>query len=161
MVSPQNPLKQDVQLLDDELRYQLACKALEGIDGVTASNYEFTLPRPSYTWKTLQHLSRDFPDCTFALLIGGDNWAHFQRWRHWQDILWHYDVAVYPRGEYGGTFEAPLIDVSSTEIRRRVKAGESIRGLVPDNILDIVVSTRHLLESMDGSFTDTAKIAIS
>jgi nicotinate-nucleotide adenylyltransferase len=135
MVSPQNPLKQDADLLDDQLRLQLAQQALEGVEGVVACDYEFRLPRPSYTWNTLQHLSQDYPDRRFTLLIGGDNWARFERWRHWKDILRQCDVAVYPRDEYAGTFEAPLLPISSTEIRQKVRCGESIQGLVPDAIV--------------------------
>lgn len=138
MVSPQNPLKHDMEMLADDLRFQLAQRALQEVDGVTACDYEFHLPKPSYTWNTLQHLSADYPDCRFVLLIGGDNWAHFERWRHWKDILRQYDVAVYPRGGHPGTFEAPLMDVSSTEIRQRVRRGESVSGLVPDSILQQV-----------------------
>ena len=139
MVSPQNPLKRnDSDLLDDSLRFGMAQKALEGVDGVKACDYEFRLPKPSYTWNTLQHLSEDYPDYTFILLIGGDNWAHFERWRHWQDILRHYDVVVYPRDAYPGTIDVPLLPVSSTEIRRKVRAKESIRGLVPEAIESLV-----------------------
>ena len=138
MVSPQNPLKLgDADLLDDNLRLDMAQKALEGIDGIKACDYEFHLPKPSYTWNTLQHLSADYPDHTFILLLGGDNWAHFQRWRHWQDILWHHDIIVYPRDNHPGTINVPLLDISSTDIRRRVRAGESIKGLVPDSIIPL------------------------
>jgi len=139
MVSPLNPLKRnDSDLLDDSLRYQLARKALEGINGVKACDYEFHLPKPSYTWNTLQQLSKDFPDHRFCLLIGGDNWAHFERWRHWKDILRHYDVIVYPRDEFAGTIDLPLINVSSTEIRQKVRAGERISGLVPECVETLV-----------------------
>ena len=138
MVSPQNPLKQQGDLLDDALRYEMAQQALQDVDGVEASDYEFRLPRPSYTWNTLRHLSKDYPDCRFTLLIGGDNWAHFERWRNWKDILRCYDVQVYPRDHHQGTFQAPLVDVSSTQIRQRVRAGESIRGLVPAGIEPLV-----------------------
>ena len=139
MVSPQNPLKRnDADLLDDSLRFEMAQKALEGVEGVKACDYEFHLPKPSYTWNTLQHLTKDYPDYTFTLLIGGDNWAHFQRWRHWKDILWHHDVIVYPREEYQGTISVPLLNVSSTEIRKRVRAGQSISGLVPACIVSDV-----------------------
>lgn len=139
MVSPQNPLKRnDADLLDDSLRFEMAQKALEGVEGVKACDYEFHLPKPSYTWNTLQHLTKDYPDYTFTLLIGGDNWAHFQRWRHWKDILWHHDVIVYPRDEYQGTISVPLLNVSSTEIRKRVRAGQSIGGLVPACIVSDV-----------------------
>lgn len=139
MVSPQNPLKRnDADLLDDGLRFEMAQRALEDVDGVRACDYEFHLPKPSYTWNTLQNLSKDYPDYTFILLIGGDNWAHFQRWRHWQDILWHHDIIVYPRGEYPGTINVPLLPVSSTEIRERVRKGESIEGLIPVKIESLV-----------------------
>lgn len=138
MVSPQNPLKQQSDLLDDSLRFEMAQKALEGINGVKACDYEFRLPKPSYTWNTLQQLSKDFPDHRFCLLIGGDNWAHFERWRHWKDILRHYDVVVYPRDEFAGTIDLPLINVSSTEIRQKVRAGERISGLVPECVETLV-----------------------
>ena len=139
MVSPQNPLKQNsTDLLDDHLRLQMAEKALEGVEGVKACDYEFRLPKPSYTWNTLQHLSKDYPDYTFSLLIGGDNWAHFTRWRHWKDILRCHQVIVYPREDYPGTIDVPLLDVSSTEIRQRVREGKSIEGMVPDSIIPLV-----------------------
>ena len=138
MVSPQNPLKKDMTLLDDTLRYELVQKALEGVEGVKASDYEMHLPKPSYTWNTLQSLNKEFPDYRFTLLLGGDNWAHFERWYHWKDILRTCDVAVYPRKGYNGTFEAPLVNVSSTEIRQKVKEGQSIKGLVPESIVPLV-----------------------
>ncbi len=138
MVSPQNPLKQESKLLNDDKRLELARKALEDVEGVKASDYEFHLPKPSYTWNTIQHLYKDYPDCKFTLLIGGDNWATFCRWRHWKDILWHCDIAVYPREGFRGTFDAPLVNVSSTEIRELVRQGRSIKGLVPDNIISLV-----------------------
>lgn len=138
MVSPQNPLKQQTYLLDDRLRYEMAQKALEDVEGIKACDYEFHLPKPSYTWNTLQHLSKDYPEREFVLLIGGDNWAHFERWRHWKDILRNYRVAVYPRDGFPGTMDVPLLPVSSTDIRQRVKRGESITGLVPKSIIPLV-----------------------
>ena len=138
MVSPQNPLKMQTDLLADDLRYEMAQKALEGVEGVVASDYEFGLPKPSYTWNTLQQLSKEEPNRQFTLIIGGDNWAHFERWRRWKDILRHYQIAVYPRNQYIGTFDAPLIDVSSTEIRQRIAQGESVQGMVPDGIISLV-----------------------
>ena len=138
MVSPQNPLKMQTDLLADDLRYEMAQKALEGVEGVVASDYEFGLPKPSYTWNTLQQLSKDEPNRQFTLIIGGGNWAHFERWRRWKDILRHYQIAVYPRNQYIGTFDAPLINVSSTEIRQRIAQGESVQGMVPDGIISLV-----------------------
>ena len=139
MVSPQNPLKQgSTELIADHLRYEMACLALQGEEGIVASDYELHLPRPSYTWNTLQHLSRDYPSRTFLLIMGGDNWTYFERWRHWKDILRHYEVVVYPRDQHPGTVDVPLLDVSSTEIRQRVRTARPITGLVPDAIVPLV-----------------------
>ena len=105
---------------------------------MSGKDYEFHLHKPSYTWNTLQHLSKDYPDREFVLLIGGDNWAHFERWRHCKDILRNCRVAVYPRDGFPGTMDVPLLPVSSTDIRQRVKRGESISGLVPESIIPLV-----------------------
>ena len=148
MVSPQNPLKHNVELLDDDLRLALTQKALEGEERIKACDYEFHLPRPSYTWNTLQALGKDYPDHRFTLLIGGDNWACFDRWYRCEDILNNYSIAVYPRT--GSEIDAsllppnvsliktPLFDISSTEIRQRVASGQPISGMVPESILQEV-----------------------
>ena len=146
MVSPQNPLKQQADLLDDQLRLKMAQTAVTDEPFIHACDYEFHLPRPSYTWHTLQALERDFPERQFVLMIGGDNWQHFSRWYRADDILSHYSVIVYPRrGCAIGTtapnvtvVEADMLDISSTDIRRRVREGKPIAGMVPDNIIDEV-----------------------
>ncbi len=63
---------------------------------------------------------------------------HFERWRHWKDILREYDVIVYPRDQYVGTIDVPLLPVSSTEIRQKVRNNEDISGMVPENIVPLV-----------------------
>ena len=73
LVSPQNPLKQNSALLDDALRLQFVRQALGSERHLVASDYEFRLPRPSYTWNTLQHLSQHYPTYRFTLLIGAGN----------------------------------------------------------------------------------------
>ena len=134
MVSPQNPLKQSADLLDDTLRMKMARLALQGVEGILACDYEMHLPKPSYTWNTLQALSKDYPDREFVLLMGGDNWALFNRWYHAEDILANYQIFVYDRtpGEPG------FIDISSTEIRERIKAGKGIKRLVPKVVADFI-----------------------
>ena len=148
MVSPQNPMKQQADLLSDELRLQMARMALEYETGIMASDYEMHLPKPSYTWLTLQALSRDYPDRQFVLMIGGDNWAIFDRWYHANDILEHYQVVVYPRRNEQPVkknlpatvmmVEAELLDISSTEIRQRIWEGRSIQKLVPPPVATFI-----------------------
>ena len=127
MVSPQNPLKQVADLLSDEARLEMARRALKNEEGIIASDYEMHLPKPSYTWNTLQALSKDYPDREFVLMIGGDNWDLFDKWYRAEDIKKNYEIVVYTRtpGDPG------FIDISSTEIRQRMGEGKSIRKLVP------------------------------
>ena len=80
MVSPRNPLEQQADLLDEQTRLRLARLALAAVPGVFASDDEFSRPRPSDTWKTLDALRGKYPDRAFFLVIGGDNWQLFQRW---------------------------------------------------------------------------------
>jgi nicotinate-nucleotide adenylyltransferase len=134
MVSPQNPLKQSGDLLADDLRLHMARLAVEGVEGITVSDYEMHLPRPSYTWNTLEALSTDYPERQFVLMIGGDNWAIFDRWYHADDIRRKYEIIVYTRtpGEPG------FIDLSSTAVRERIRQGRSIRSMVPRAVADFI-----------------------
>ena len=144
MVSPQNPMKQQTNLLNDEVRLQMARLALKNEPGIIASDYEMRLPKPSYTWLTLQALSRDYPERQFVLMIGGDNWAIFDKWYHAADILRNYQIVVYPRRDEQPVrkkqpasvtiLEAELLDISSTEIRQRICEGRSIQKMVPPSV---------------------------
>jgi len=147
MVSPQNPLKTDSELLPEQTRLALARKAVEGIEGVEACDFEYQMPRPSYTWKTLRKLCRTFPEREFSLVIGSDNWLCFDRWAHHAELLRRYPIIVYPRRGYEISdplpesvklLRAPFFPCSSTLIRQKVAARESIVGLVPDNIISEV-----------------------
>lgn len=148
MVSPLNPFKKrSTDLLDDDLRLLMTKKALENEPRMKASDYEFHLPKPSYTWNTLQHLSNDFPDYRFSLIIGADNWLAFDKWSHPDYILNNFDLYVYVRKDNAidssslpdsvHLVNAGFFPVSSTEIRKRVKDGLPINGMVPDNIVDL------------------------
>lgn len=148
MVSPQNPLKRQADLLDDSLRLEMVREALREEPRMKACDDEFALPRPSYTWNTLQALGQRYPLCRFTLLVGGDNWAAFSRWYRYRDILDHYRVAVYPRpGSVIGEAALPasvmlvkarLMDISSTEIRRRIAAGLPVSGWLDPGVERIV-----------------------
>ena len=87
MVSPRNPLKEADELMDDSLRLKLVQLAVEGYPKFRASDFEFRLPRPSYTVHTLDELRRAYPQHVFHLIIGSDNWLLFPRWRESERIL--------------------------------------------------------------------------
>ena len=159
MVSPENPLKHgNTDLAPEQMRLRMVEAALKNERRLRASDYEFRLPKPSYTWNTLRHLRTDYPKHTFVLIIGGDNWVHFHRWAHYEEILRDYEVAVYPRRDdsqdtsvpipieeeiekgnievKGVThIEVPLLDVSSTMVRQRIRRGEDITSLIPETVV--------------------------
>ena len=97
MVSPQNPLKRDLTLLDENERLTMTRLAVKPYPTLRASDFEFTLPRPSYTYHTLQALRSAYPNCEFSLIIGEDNWKCFDRWYRGEDIASETPIIVYPR----------------------------------------------------------------
>ena len=148
VVSPQNPFKVQQQLLDDDKRLLLVRKALAPYPQLVASDFEFSLPRPSYMWHTLQGMSAQWPDRELHLIIGADNWLCFDRWYHADDIRSTYPIIIYPRQGYDiepstlpqgvRLVNTPLYNVSSTEIRADVAAGRDISSKVPSTILSEV-----------------------
>lgn len=144
VVSPHNPLKDSGSLLPDADRLEMARIAVSLEDGLAASDYEFHLPKPSYTLTTLTAMAADYPDRQFVLLIGADNWKCFGKWHGSQQIVSQYEICIYPRQGYDideaalpqnvTLLHTPLHDISSTEIRTRLKTGESISGLVPAEV---------------------------
>lgn len=146
-LSPQNPLKISNELLDDEHRLAMLRLATEGLVGVEVCDIELTMPRPSYTINTLERLSQQYPDCEFRLVIGGDNWNLFERWKDYQRIIDEYGVVIYPRPGYDlnpianknvEVVEAPLADVSSTQIREAIKCGKDVRSLLPQGVWEYI-----------------------
>ena len=145
VVSPQNPLKERGDLLDDRLRLEMTRMALAPYPKLKASDFEFALPRPSYMWNTLQALSAAHPDREFTLLIGADNWEVFSRWYHYEDIIAHYPIRIYPRRGYDieastlphnvKLVDTGLYDVSSTMVRERIRRGEDVSQLIPASII--------------------------
>lgn len=141
LVTPLNPHKQGNNLTDENERMAMACLAIAGEQGIVASDFEFHLPRPSYTINTLEALQKAFPDREFMLLMGADNWQKIDRWYKGDEIVSRFGIIVYPRGEESAPslpenvkwLQAPLYDISSTEIRQAFSQGEDVsRWLHPD-----------------------------
>ena len=142
LITPCNPWKKDQTLLDDRLRFDMVNEAVKGMEGIQASDYEFNLPKPSYTANTLKHISADYPDREFILTIGADNWVKFHNWREADYIQNNYRIIVYPRQGCDITdlptgvtlLNLPLENISSTDIRNLVSKGEPIDHLVPISV---------------------------
>lgn len=153
MLSPLNPLKQDRHdLIDDAERYRMLELACTGHDRLEPCDIELSMPRPTYTIDTLRHITRT-TGMRPRVIIGGDNWSCFGRWRAGDEIIRDYGLIVYPRP--GETLDAaslpdgvsgvpgvpPLYDVSSTAIRRAIRGGEPLPpGVLAPDVLSYIVS---------------------
>jgi nicotinate-nucleotide adenylyltransferase len=141
VVTPHNPFKQAADLRPEAERLRLVELAIAGNPRLRAEPIEFDLPRPSYTIATLDALRKQHPTHDFVLLMGSDNLPGLPRWQEAPRLLAEVDIYVYPRP---GTqlpdlttfprvqvMAAPLLDISATYIRESLRAGRSIRYLVP------------------------------
>jgi nicotinate-nucleotide adenylyltransferase len=143
MVTPQSPFKKQGALLDENNRFYLAQLATEDNPRLYASNFEFDLPRPSYTVNTLTELVAQYPQHEFALIMGADNLQTLEKWKKSEVIIEHYPIYYYPRRgvtpdpPFSATIrktEAPIIELSATRIRELVRTGQSVRYLLPEAV---------------------------
>lgn len=141
IVSPRNPHKKGQNLVDARHRYTMVSLATIGDSRFRASDIEFTLPAPSYTCDTLNFLKKKYPDYLFSLIMGSDNLENLHTWKNYEAIRSGYRIIVYPRPGFNrekvrsasniDIADAPLIEISSTFIRKAVREGRDMRHFLP------------------------------
>ncbi len=147
--SPQNPLKEISGLAKVASRVAMVRLAVENSHPkLKVCTDELHLPTPSYTHQTLVYLTENYPDVRFKLIMGGDSLKSFQKWRNFEDIPRLADLLVYPRNAYEiknssfpfifETVEAPLIDISSTQIRDWLLNHHDIRMFMPKGVYEYI-----------------------
>jgi nicotinate-nucleotide adenylyltransferase len=145
VVSPQNPFKNSAVLLNENHRLNLVKTAIEGEIKLKASNIEFKLPKPSFTINTLTYLKEKYPAHQFSILMGSDGFQNIHKWKNAEVIIKEYQLFIYKRPGFDiintqGTkitiMDAPLLEISSTLIRKLIKEKKSIRFLLPDVVMD-------------------------
>lgn len=144
------PHKQKMRLPDARLRLQMVQAAIEHNQCFEASDIELLRDGPSYTVDTLQELKRQYPDSQLVLLIGMDNLEIFHSWRSPDEILTLAELGVMVRPGYSKEkvkpellphvrfVEIPLLEISGTEIRKRIESGRSVRYMVTDPVRAII-----------------------
>ncbi len=158
VLSPRNPFKNESDLWSETERAARLKDALAAREGLVFCDVELSLPTPSYTVQTLRCLWKKYPDIRFSILMGGDNLLNLHRWREYDTILQACDIYVYPRaGEAGANnggacascadediteaerryperihkIKAPLLNISSTQVRGMMQRGLDVSGLLP------------------------------
>lgn len=150
MVAPRNPIKSEYDRAYDLHRLRMTEMVTRRINGAITSGLEFSLPYPSYTINTLNTLSQKFPDDEFALVIGADNWAIFNRWRNADEIIARHEIYVYPRRGYEiaipdelkdrvKALDSPLIEISSTMVREKLSRGDNLSFYLPDDVYQYIL----------------------
>ncbi|WP_339701165.1 nicotinate (nicotinamide) nucleotide adenylyltransferase [uncultured Marixanthomonas sp.] len=146
VVTPHNPHKKKKTLLEDHHRLAMVRIALEEYPKLKASNIEFDLPQPNYTTNTLAHLEEKYPEKLFSLIMGEDNLKSFHKWKNFEVILDRYAIYVYPRISEGTIetqfdghpkitkVDAPIMELSSTFIRKGIQSGMNIRPMLPHTV---------------------------
>jgi nicotinate-nucleotide adenylyltransferase len=147
VITPQSPFKTKKSLLDNHHRYQMVLEATEDYPKLKPSKIEFDLPQPNYTINTLVHLEDKYEKkYKFSLIMGEDNLKSFHKWKNYEAILEHYSLYVYPRiseGEIDHQFknhpkvqrvDAPIMEVSSTFIRKQHAVGKNIKPMLPNAV---------------------------
>lgn len=147
VVSPQNPLKEDAELLDVDKRLELVYAAIGENEKIKCSQVELGLPIPSFTIDTLGALGRTNPDDEFVIIMGTDNLEKLDLWKSYEEILNQYKIYVYPRaGSSSAQFadhpsvtliESQLLDISATMLRDQIRKEEFDLWL-PEQVAEII-----------------------
>lgn len=147
MVSPQNPMKSNKDIADFTHRFNMCKITADKCRLLKACDFEQNLEAPYYTVNTLEKLKTSYPEHTFKLIIGADNLQIFNKWKNHEKILKEFGIIVYPRigyDNYNPELDsehieilngAPIIDISSTQIRNYIMTGKDIRFYVNDDVL--------------------------
>ena len=153
VVSPQNPFKEKKSLLKDHNRLDMVEIAIRNYPKMRASNVEFSLPTPSYTVDTLTYLNEKYPDYSFSLIMGEDNLKSLHKWKNYEILLKNHHIIVYPRvskndapnsetvselknHENISLIDAPIIELSATEIRNMIKDNKNVRPMLPPEVFE-------------------------
>ena len=148
--SPVSPLRKTAPVARDEIRLLMIQAAIENEPGFAVDDCELRRPPPSYTIDTIEQIRQRKADATIYCLIGGDNVDKLTKWRRFVDLEKMVRFVVLDRSGQRPHHAYPVIrrkiDISATEIRKRVATGRSIRYFVPPAVEEIIRREKLYLE---------------
>ena len=150
----QQPFKVGSHGADAADRVRMVELAIAGEPRFQVERIEIDRPGPSYTVETLRALRAREPSTGFVLLVGADAAAELPTWHEAEEIPHLARVVMFARpperdpgpAEELETIRVPQLEISASDIRRRVRAGQSIRYWVPDAVRDHIASHRLYLD---------------
>lgn len=155
-----SPLKGFFPFASDEDRRRMIELALAGNDLFAVSDCELKRPAPSYTLDTVRQFRRDYgPEISIHWLIGADGIGDLVHWHRIQELIDECHLTTMRRPGYptpdvdrfeplwgpqrvaklkGDMIETPLVDLSSTEVRKRLATGEDVAGMLHPDVIEYI-----------------------
>jgi nicotinate-nucleotide adenylyltransferase len=146
--SARPPHKNESDVSAIEHRLEMVRRAIDGNPRLSLSDLEVRRPEPSYTVETIRQFRQELgPDERIFFIMGADSLAQLATWKEPDELAASCELVVFRRpgvgpdeadpglGKTVRVLETPLIEVSSSDIRERVRNGLSIRYLVPDRVI--------------------------
>lgn len=138
-----SPFKEHAPIASGELRMSMLRAAIAGQEDFFADDCELKRPPPSYSIDTVLQIREREPEADLFWLIGADNVSRLPKWRQFEEMKMLVQFVILDRGRAKKTPQVyPVvqrnIDISATEIRKRVASGRSIRYLVPKAVEEII-----------------------
>ena len=138
-----SPFKEHAPKASGEARLSMLRAAIAGQEDFVADDCELKRPPPSYSIDTVLQIREREPEANLFWLIGADNARELPKWRRFEDLRMLVQFVILDRGRAKKTPQVyPVvqrnIDISATEIRKRVASGRSIRYLVPQAVEEII-----------------------
>jgi len=145
-----SPLRKAAPIARDEIRLLMIQAAIENEPGFAVDDCELRRPPPSFTIDTVEQIKRRAGDATIYCLIGEDNVDKLTKWRRFSDLEKMVRFVVLDRTGQRPSHVYPVIrrkiDISATEIRKRVATGRSIQYFVPPTVEEIIRREKLYLE---------------
>jgi nicotinate-nucleotide adenylyltransferase len=153
--------KEGGPLTPGHIRREMVDLAVGSMPGVSVSDIELSRPGKAYTYETIEKLKELYPTSEYYLIVGADTIYSMETWKDPEYVFRNVVTIVAKRNDYSdeevgkhiaylaGKYDADIrflmgdkMDISSQAIRKRVRMGDSIYGLVPDEVEEYILFNR-------------------
>ena len=148
------PPHKENKTVSADTRHTMVCEAIKDYKGFYPLDYEIKKGGVSYTADTLKQLKEIFKEDELYFIIGGDSLRDFDKWRRPEEIVQYCTLIAYPRnginidekacmlreklGAEIKIINSPQMEISSTEIRKRIGDNKNVSFFIPEGVMDII-----------------------